>query len=50
MRERVVLYMQAAMEYSWRLFERSGFVTVNEIMLGREMPRLMGRCGLVVPD
>lgn len=28
------IYMEAATEYSWRLYERLGFVTVGEIVLG----------------
>lgn len=33
-REQVPVYMEAATEYSWRLYERLGFVTVDEIVLG----------------
>lgn len=33
--EQVAIYMEAATEYSWRLYEGLGFVTVDEIVLGK---------------
>ena len=33
-REQVAIYLEAATEYCWHLYERLGFVTVDEIVLG----------------
>lgn len=34
-REGIPIWMEAATEYCWRLYERLGFVTVKELLIGK---------------